>query len=719
MHVVDFLGLAGMEAGVIKVVNRLDRARFAPSICCLRQQGPETRDLLAPDVPVHALDKPEGRDLKVILRLAGLLRRERVDVVHSHNWPTFLFTWAAARLAGVPVVIHGEHGHESSGRQSRRRLFVRSWLGKRVTRLTAVARDLAREIVETWGIAAERVTVIVNGVDLARFDVPHPVAALRRELSLPEAARVVLTVGGLRPVKDLPTAIRGLARLLRSVPDARLVVVGSNWTGLQPELESLARALGVADRVIFAGLRHDVPALLALCDVYVNSSRFEGMSNTILEAMTAARPVVATRVGGNPELVTDGVSGFLVPVGDDLRLAERLEQILRDPALAARMGAAGRRRVEREHRLDGMVGRYADLYEETLGRHEASRRPPARERAKRWAARGLSWSGLTRLGAGRTAGRLAVLMYHRVLPLREAAEYPRQGMVMPRDLFEAQVAHLARRYHVLPMPEAVRRLAEGSLPERAVVLTFDDGYRDNHEQAWPILARFGVPATFFVVTGAIDGTHRLWWDEVTELTARLHRSGRWREAARDGLAEPLAAALGALGAGASVARVADRSITVLWGRPAEERRTALGALRRLAGGGDSTDLMMSWDQVRDLHEGGMYIGSHTVSHAFFDELDEPTATREVEESIGRLREEIPGAAVTAFSYPRGRLAERLRPVLTRAGIEVAVTTQPGLNARDADRLELKRLDAGYCRAQAGFDAATFDAELSGWFRRGR
>jgi len=368
MHVIDQLTLAGMEYGVIKLVNRLDPERIRSMIVCLRDQTVEARQLLAATIPVFEMRKSEGRNWRLIGRLAALLRTERVDIVHSHNWSTLLYSVAAARLAGVPVVVHGEHGKNDT-LVNRPRLVASRILALGLARACAVSRDLADELVRDWRIPRERVAWIPNGVDLDLFEKTAALDDLRRELGLSATNRVVINTGGFRPVKDHPTLLRAFARVHRSDPEARLVLVGSGGTA-DPRggLDRMAAELGIADAVRFPGVRRDIPGLLELSDVYVNSSRYEGMSNTILEAMAAARPVVATAVGGTPDLVEDGVNGFLVPAGDDQPMASRVVQLLGDASLRKRMGAGGRAKIEANHSMTGMVRAYSDLYEDLWAR---------------------------------------------------------------------------------------------------------------------------------------------------------------------------------------------------------------------------------------------------------------------------------------------------------------------------------------------------------------
>jgi len=711
MHVVTVLSLSGMEHGVIKQVNRLDYARFAPSICCLGFQREETRGILDPRVPVHELRKAAGRDLGIIRRLASLFRRERVDIVHSHNWQTFFYTVAAAALAGIPLRVHGHHGREAAAASARQARLSR-WLAGRVSRLVAVSGDLGRELIEEWGVPAERVSVIPNGVDLDGFAHPGPVEAAREEIGLAPEHRVIMSVGGLRPVKDYPTMIRAFARVHAARPEARLVIVGGErGGGRQSELEALAGSLGVASSVLFPGVRQDIARLLTLSDVYVNSSLFEGMSNTILEAMAASRPVVATRVGGNPELVRDGMTGYLVPPGDETALAARLIEVLADPGLAKALGAAGRAMVESEHAMGRMVAAYEDCYEDLAERRALRHAARVRERAKAVVARVLSVPGLSRRDRGH---RLVVLTYHRVLPVRAALGYALPPMAMPQDEFDAQMAHLARGYAPLPLGEAADRLARGTLPPRAVSVTFDDGYVDNYDHAFPLLRKHGIPASIFVVTGALDRRTPFWWDVVARAVARL-AEGEVRDARE--LPTWLAARLDLLGARGGPREVARGIVHTLNHLERAERGVALAAL--LAAAPPETagaDGLLTWDQVREMRRGGVEFGSHTVSHAFLDELPLAEARREIEDSLERLAAEL-GEPSRLFAYPRGRVAEPIRAILRAAGVTVAVTTELGENRGGHDLLALRRLDAGYLRRVAGFDPHVFDAELAGRFER--
>jgi sugar transferase (PEP-CTERM/EpsH1 system associated) len=366
VHVLDSLQVGGTENGVVNLARALDGG-FRQSVLAVTAGGPLAARL-PPEVAVHVLGKRPGLDLRAVGRLAGLLRRLGPDIVHSRNWGA-LDAVVAARLARVPVVIHGEHGREAADPRGldARRNRIRRLLSPLVTRFVAVSRDLGRWLVDTVGIPRDKVTVICNGVDTERF-AEGDRASARRLLGLPLDTVAIGTVGRLDPVKDQLGLLEAFGALPPEVPMA-LVVVGEG--PCRGALAERAACPDVTGRVHLLGERRDVPALLAGLDVFALPSIAEGISNTVLEAMATGLPVVATRVGGNPEMVEDGVTGALVPAGDRPALARALAAYVADPHLRQLHGKAGRQRVVEAWSLPAMAARYAALYRETLAGRDA------------------------------------------------------------------------------------------------------------------------------------------------------------------------------------------------------------------------------------------------------------------------------------------------------------------------------------------------------------
>jgi sugar transferase (PEP-CTERM/EpsH1 system associated) len=355
MHIVYTLRTGGMEMGVVKLVNGLDAARVRSSICSTTPAGAEIKALVQTSVPIFELSRRAGTDLRFVGDLYRLFKQERPDVVHTHAWGTLLEGLIAARAAGVPIVVHGEHGTLQL-RGYQRRLQRVAWSA--ADRVLSVSSKLAERMSAATGFAAARITTIRNGVHVARFQ-PLDRREARRALGIPERLTVG-TVGRLVAVKDQATLVDAVAELRRTGLAATLLIAGDG-----PEraaLDARARAAGVDLRLL--GYRADVEQVMGAMDVFVLSSVSEGLSNTILEAMATARPVVATRVGGAEEMIEDGVTGVLVPPSNAVAMAAALERVLGAADAGAAMGAAARRRVEAEFTLPGMMSRYEQLYAE-------------------------------------------------------------------------------------------------------------------------------------------------------------------------------------------------------------------------------------------------------------------------------------------------------------------------------------------------------------------
>ncbi len=364
MHMIHSLGVGGLEQGVVKIINHTDPTRFRHHICCFTRAGALAREITTSGVRVFEMEKCEGHDWTLPVRIARLLREHRVDVVHTRNWAT-IDGILAAWLAGVPAVIHGEHGRDMTDLkgESQRRRWARRLLSWRVQRFITVSHDLRIWLVERVGISAEKVVTISNGVDCARF---HPPEDRPRTTDADENASVdppvvIGSVGRLDAVKAYDQLLHAFRRLRDRTPDVRLRIAGDG-----PEraaLQALRRELGLEPWVEFLGEVSNVELVYRSFDIFVLPSLGEGMSNTILEAMASELPVVATNVGGNGELIIPEESGILVPAGDLEALVSALERYVRDPELRLRHAHAACRRSEEFFSLARMVASYEKIYE--------------------------------------------------------------------------------------------------------------------------------------------------------------------------------------------------------------------------------------------------------------------------------------------------------------------------------------------------------------------
>jgi sugar transferase (PEP-CTERM/EpsH1 system associated) len=340
-----------MEQLLVQFARFTDRSRYDPTFVSLQSRGALAADIESHQSVVIAMNKSPGLKPSLVVQLAKTLRRIRPSVVHTHNTAGYIYGVAAAALARVPRVIHTRHGQrfDSSNRQTR----VFRGLSRWVDYVVGVSSD-SRQLTINEGIAESKAKLICNGIDLSRF---KPVE------NRPQGRSVV--VARLSPEKDVASLLHAL-RIARQQASGDAIPISLDVVGDGTErgrLESLATSLALGDAVRFHGMRRDIPELLSQASMFVLPSVTEGISLTLLEAMATGMPVVACRVGGNPEVVVEEQTGILVPPRDPRSLASAMLRIHQDSSLARRFGNAGRRRVEQNFCVRKMVRAYEALYE--------------------------------------------------------------------------------------------------------------------------------------------------------------------------------------------------------------------------------------------------------------------------------------------------------------------------------------------------------------------
>ena len=329
----------------------------------------ESSDLRLEVIPELGREISPRSDLLTLVKLYRLMRRERPHIVHTHTAKAGFVGRIAARLAGVPVVLHTFHGHVFHGYFSpaKSRLFLLiERLGARLsTRIITISPRLREEIARYGVTRSERIQVIPLGFDLEAFATqPRASGDFRRSLNIPAEAKLVGAVGRLVPIKNIPLLLEAAALARQQDPAIRVVIVGDGE--LREELQARAGALGLSDAVVFAGWRRDLVSVYGDLDVVVISSDNEGTPASLIEAMATGCPVVATRVGGVPDLIADGETGRLVPPGDREALAGALLALFREPEHTTQMAELARRRVLQRHPADRLIADVDGLYRELL-----------------------------------------------------------------------------------------------------------------------------------------------------------------------------------------------------------------------------------------------------------------------------------------------------------------------------------------------------------------
>jgi len=365
---VDNLLPGGAERVAATLAIGLDRSRFEPFVCVSRTiagPSPLIDDLARAEVPILPLTRASRFAIGAWFPLVRFLRRERVDILHAHKFGANVWGAVFASLARVPVLVAHEQG--STFEDQRYRPFLdRELIARTADALIVVSPEDRRMMVEVARIAPEKLRLIRNGI------VP-PVPSrhdIRDELGIPPEAQLVGTVAVLRPEKAVDVLIDAAALLSDVFPHVRVLVAGSGPE--EDRLRTMVRERGLEDTVLLLGLRRDVADVLAALDVVAFSSDREGTPLAVMEAMASGKPIVATRVGGVPDLVEDGVHGLLVPRRDSRALADSIARLLRDERLRSELGRRGRERQQREFDIGVTVRQVESLYEELVARKRAT-----------------------------------------------------------------------------------------------------------------------------------------------------------------------------------------------------------------------------------------------------------------------------------------------------------------------------------------------------------
>lgn len=380
-HVLTLLdyvgGTGGAERLAIEIATRLDKSRFQSSLCASRYASAGTptpsetaavERLRESGVQFLPLERSRRSQVAAWRPLASYLRREQVSVLHSHMFGSNLSGALLGRLTRVPVVIAHEHTWSFEGKPLRK-LLDREVIARWSSTVIAVSQEDRRKMIDVERIPPEAIRFVPNGIDV---NAPGVGRDLRSELGIAEHSPVLGSVGSLRAQKAYDVLIGAVASLRDEHPDLRLLIVGDGEE--RERLERLVRDFGVEEHVMLLGRRLDVPDVLAILDVAVSSSDYEGSPLAVMEYMDAALPVVATAVGGVPDLVEHGVHGLLVPPRDPNALAAAVGELLRDRERARHMGERGQRRRRTEFDIASTVRNLEDLYEELLASAPRGRR---------------------------------------------------------------------------------------------------------------------------------------------------------------------------------------------------------------------------------------------------------------------------------------------------------------------------------------------------------
>jgi len=361
MHFIYSLGIGGAEKLAYDMIAGLPPDRYRPIVVCVGENGPLGDMFRERGCPVYFHPNSPGQTFRIVSWVKEIIEREQVSVIHAHQYNPLHYSVLSIAGNSRVNLVYTEHGRMYPERFNWKRYLTNPFFALRVNHLVSISHSTKDAMIRYDNFPARRIKVIHNGI---HFDVLNPDIDLRekrRSLGIGENSRIIGTASRLEEIKNIPMMLRGMKKVLERCPDTVLVIAGHGSQAGQ--LKELAQELGIADQVRFLGLRLDLPELFRLMEVFLLVSFTEGISITLLEALGSGVPVVVTRTGGNPEVVVDGGCGYLIEVGDEVAMGERVMGLLEHPEQGQQMGKRGRELVRNYFSFGAMLDGYMSLYD--------------------------------------------------------------------------------------------------------------------------------------------------------------------------------------------------------------------------------------------------------------------------------------------------------------------------------------------------------------------
>jgi Glycosyltransferase len=360
-HVTFDMRIGGAEQVIANLIENTDPSKYILSIICMEQpMGPFGRNLLEKGYQIISFNRKPGFDLSLVRDIRNYIIDNNIDILHCHQYTPYVYGLFASVFTSTKIIFT-EHGRFYPDKKKIKRILMNPILSLLTDCVTAISSATGNALVEYENFSRKKIRIVYNGIDDTMYTTPAD-TRLRQSLGIKPDDSILGTVARLDPIKNHKMMIKSLKIVHQSYPNTFLVIVGD---GQEREgLESFASEMGLSSRIIFTGFKEDIHNYLKIIDVFLLTSFSEGTAMTLLEAMASSLPCIATDVGGNPEIVKDGETGFVVPNDDEKILAEKICGLLRDRDLIANMGKAGRRRFKEYFTVDKMVAAYEEIYEE-------------------------------------------------------------------------------------------------------------------------------------------------------------------------------------------------------------------------------------------------------------------------------------------------------------------------------------------------------------------
>lgn len=374
LYLIDSLRMGGAERLLVSYLKHLDSTQIEPRVCALqiREGNPIGEQILQLGIPVDTLLVKNLRDITALPRLLAYMRRHKIDLVHTQLEFANTLGNTASWILGIPSIatMHTLNDPEK-GSKTYRRIAIMLWILRHFcNRVVAVSEETRRHHLRVGGNKPENVITLYNGIDLTPFQQirDEEIQAMRSQLGIPTSAQVLTTVAVLRQPKGIQYLIEALPAILQGNPEAYYLIVGDG--DYRSQLEEQVRDLGVERKVIFTGYRNDIPQLLEMSDIFVLPTLTEALPTVLAEAMAASKPIIASKVGGIPEMVIEGKNGLLLSPQNAEELAAACLNLLQNPSQAQEMGKAGRKIVEERFNIPVQVKMLETLYKELLNEYK-------------------------------------------------------------------------------------------------------------------------------------------------------------------------------------------------------------------------------------------------------------------------------------------------------------------------------------------------------------
>jgi glycosyltransferase involved in cell wall biosynthesis len=356
--------MGGVENLILEICKKLDKNKVSPLVIVFQKDGKLQNEFAKENIPVFIVEKGSGLAYIMPFKLANLFKKNKIDLVNTHNQGAWLYGGIAAKLAGIPLLQTEHTTYAYLPKKAQRWNLLEFGLSLLTQQINTVSKSVADYMIHKEHISKNKIKIIYNGIDPHRYEVKFDVVLKKEKLGIKESEIIIGNIASLSDKKDQSTLLKAFQLVTKQIPNIKLLIAGEGC--LRNELINLSKDLGLENKVSFLGNRRDIPELLQTFDLFVLSSIMEGFPIVLLEAMAAGLPIIATDVDGNSESVIHGETGLIVKPRDINEMANAIIQLLTNKEKAQQMGEAGKKRVKEKFTFEKMMQEYERIYLDTV-----------------------------------------------------------------------------------------------------------------------------------------------------------------------------------------------------------------------------------------------------------------------------------------------------------------------------------------------------------------